>query len=723
MKQLIASYCILISCFFLENGNAQTSENAIPYSASYKLQPINEFVDMPSFDAKTLLEEDKINGFKSNRFAKMFDVDLHPDNAGFWQMTECGRVWRLGIRSKGAYSLYFIFNAYKLKKGVKLFIYNEQVTHFAGAFTSSNNNLNNVLSVNPIPGEAMIIELDVPAGLSDFGILELRQVAHDYTNEFGSHKTLKSADDLSESCMVDINCPEGVSWQNEKRAVCKIICNTDVCTGALVNNAGNEVIPYVLTAQHCNINTPASAAVAQFLFNYERPICGFLSENVIKTLSGSTLIATTDSLLDFTLLKLNQFPSVMYRPYFAGWDINPFSPSSGFCIHHPNQDVMKISIENHRLITGDYKQIWPSSPYDLNSHWVVRHWEKGSTQGGSSGAPIFNSAHRIFGILSGGAAKCTDPVNDYFTKLSRAWADYPGTANQLENWLDPDYTGVTFLDGFDPYGFTDAHCDTFSNLTKTDTLEINKSNLSWGYISGHNSAGYTKFAEKFVTYDSLHLPGIFLNVAKAYNSSIFSTVTIKIWDGAGSPTSEKYSKVVYLKDLQKNSNNFVEFDSLLLLYGSFFIGYSVSYGLPADTFAVFHDENRGVSGISSMFIYDGSWHNISEVTSPSIHTSLAISFPGCIGLNLSVKVPEITRQSLKIFPNPCYDQTFIEFPYRIDKLKVECIDMLGIRINLKYNQEEKGINVDLSNVKPGIYTLVLTTKDNRWTGRFVVSNY
>jgi hypothetical protein len=613
-----------------------------------------------------------------------------------------------------AYSLYLVFEEFKLKQGIKLFVYNEDISNFAGAFTSSNNNNFNVLSVAPLPGEALIIEIDIPEGSNDFGQLVLTQVGHDYRNEFGKNRIKVAMAGPSQDCNVDINCPVGAAWQNEKRAVCKLIANGELCTGTLINNAGSAILPYFLTAYHC-IQTPSIAASAIFYFNYERPFCGATSEKTAQTLSGASLLATTDNKLDFTLLKLNKFPPVIYRPYFAGWDINPFSPSNGVCIHQPNGDVKKISLENHQLITANFGE-----GFDLNSHWLVRHWEVGSTQGGSSGSPIFNSSHRIFGTLSGGDATCSNPVNDYFTKLSRAWADYPAPGNQLEAWLDPNNTSVSFVEGIDPYGFTDAHCDTFSNVSPTDTLEINKSNFSWGWISGHNSAAYSRFAEKFYISDSLRLPGIFINVAKAYYANVFSNITIKIWEGSAQPTIEKYSKDVYIKDLQKNALNFIDFDSLLILSGSFFIGYTINYQIHADTFAVYHAENRGTSGISNMFIYNGSWHNIKEVTSPSIYTSLAISYPGCKGLNLSVKVPEITKRSLKIYPNPCYDYALIDFPYNPEHLTVECVDIIGKSILLKYEQVDQVIRIDLSNVHPGIYTLLLKAKSSQWTGRFVV---
>jgi lysyl endopeptidase len=714
MNRFILLYCFL---FLLTSRYcySQKSESTVPYSITSKLQLVNEFVQMSAFDKTGLLEEDKnnlLNGLKTRRFAKMFDVDLNPFNSGTWETTDDGRVWRLGIRSIDAYSIYLVFSEFNLNQGSRLFVYNEGISNFAGAFTNVNNNQYNILSVAPIPGEALIIELDVPAGMDDFGSLILGKIGHDYVNEFGKGK-FKSGP--SESCNVDINCLMGAAWQNEKRAVCKIIVNGELCTGTLINNGGNKILPYFLTAEHC-IGDQSAAESALFIFNYEQPYCDANSDVKTRTLSGATLLATTTK-LDFALIKLNQFPPIMYRPYFVGWDNSTTPPSSGVCIHHPIGDVKKISLEIHPLITADFGGDYG---FDKNSHWLVQHWEVGATQGGSSGSPVFNNAHRLCGNLSGGLADCSNPNKDYFSKLSRAWADYPKPENQLQVWLDPNKLNLTTLNGIDPYGFTDSQCDTFSNVAKSETLDLTHAKLSWGWISGHNSSGYTRFAEKFSVIDSLQVPGIYLNVAKAYNTNIFSNITIKIWNGSTVPTTEKYSKSIFIQDLQPNALNFIDFDSLLTLKGSFFIGYTISYTSPVDTFAVYHAINRGSTGSSSMMIYNGSWHNIIDVTSPKIYTSLAIGIPGCKGLDPSLKVPEVSKRSLTIYPNPCFDYATVEFPYQIDHMKVECVDMMGKYTNLRHESFDEGIHLDLSNLKSGIYTLILTMKNNQWIGRFVV---
>lgn len=708
---------VFLMLLMVEPAYSQVSEVAIPYSITGKLSPVRDFVQLPGFDKSKMIKEDeyeRINGNKRHRFANKIPVAFNPYSSGVWDNTGEGKVWRLGIKSADAYSMYLVFEQFKLNPGVKLFVYDEDNSEFTGAFTSANNSDNGVFAVAPIPGEILIIEMDIPSMVSDFGQLELTEVWHDYRNQFGKSK-LKSTMGLSQSCNVDINCDAGAPWQIEKNAVCKLVAGGEMCTGTLLNNTAGTKTPYFFTAQHC-IGTNQLAAGAIFYFNLEKPFCGALDGLPAKTLSGSQLIATTDHKLDFSLVKLNQLPPISYRPYMAGWDRSPGDPQSGTCIHHPNGDVKKISIEKDPLTTGNFGE-----NYDPNSHWKVSHWEVGTTEGGSSGSSIFNSAHQVIGDLTGGDANCTYSINDYFTKFSLSWSSYPDSANQLKVWLDPLNLGVYSINGLDPYGFSDLMCDTFSNISKTDNLVKSNTGLSFGWMSGQNSRHDSLFAEKFYAPASIQIPGIFLNVAKAYYSNSYAFITIKVWKGDALPANEYYSKKYYIKHLQKNAVNFVQFDSIINLSGNFFVGYKVSYSTPADTFAVFQAANR-TSGLSTMFVNDGTWHNINEVTSPKMNSSLAISLVGCNGLDPSLRVIEKTRRSLQLYPNPCSDELMVSFSGDMTGIP-RCIDIMGRTVPVDFEKTQNGLRLHIKNTPDGIYFLTLTTKDSAWAGRFLVLNH
>ena len=84
--------------------------------------------------------------------------------------------------------------------------------------------------------------------------------------------------------------------------------------------------------------------------------------------------------------------------------------------------------------------------------WRIEQWDVGVTEGGSSGAPLFNENKHIVGNLTGGDAYCGYPYNDYFSKFHLDWDYYPQQERQLKYWLDSLGTGQTSLEGFDVSG-------------------------------------------------------------------------------------------------------------------------------------------------------------------------------------------------------------------------------------------------------------------------------
>ena len=89
------------------------------------------------------------------------------------------------------------------------------------------------------------------------------------------------------------------------------------------------------------------------------------------------------------------------------------------------------------------------------SHWGV-DWVStanghGVTEGGSSGAPLFDNAGRIVGTLTGGGSFCSQVPNtdtDAYGKVSYHWTNNPNAANEkLGVWLDPGNTGTLTFDG------------------------------------------------------------------------------------------------------------------------------------------------------------------------------------------------------------------------------------------------------------------------------------
>jgi len=85
------------------------------------------------------------------------------------------------------------------------------------------------------------------------------------------------------------------------------------------------------------------------------------------------------------------------------------------------------------------------------THWRITSWSDGTTtEGGSSGSPIFDPTGHIVGQLHGGYAACGNTSSDWYGKLGVSWNGGGSSSNRLKDWLDPSNSGVTVLEGYDP---------------------------------------------------------------------------------------------------------------------------------------------------------------------------------------------------------------------------------------------------------------------------------
>ncbi|MDH3937748.1 MAG: T9SS type A sorting domain-containing protein, partial [candidate division Zixibacteria bacterium] len=150
---------------------------------------------------------------------------------------------------------------------------------------------------------------------------------------------------------------------------------------------------------------------------------------------------------DVRLVEIDEAIPPLYRVYYAGWNALNQTQTSATGIHHPRGDIKKISFSTSGTTTADYL----GSSGSGTSHWRIV-WTDGTTEGGSSGSPLFDPNRRIVGQLHGGWASCTQMSQpDYYGKFSQSMDFGTSSANRLREWLDPDATGTDLLDGRDGY--------------------------------------------------------------------------------------------------------------------------------------------------------------------------------------------------------------------------------------------------------------------------------
>lgn len=417
------------------------------------------------------MELNRISHLKPLRFALERPVNLSPETHGSWSQEGGQRVWRIHVLSPGARSLGVVFSNYELEQGVKLFVYDPSRSQVKGAFTSGNNKASGILPVGHIPGEELVIEMQVPAGLPIYGTLELQALSHAFLNtgfKSASADCPAGTFACSQACEIDVNCPEGDDWWKVKPSVVRIFTTTYYCTGVLVNNTAYDGTPYILTAQHCIYDqTDADRTVVQF--NYESAACFGEDGPLDMSLEGAELLTRGDS-IDFCLVKLVHAPPDSYRVYYAGWDRTTVFQTATATIHHPWGDVKKISIDEDVPSIPLTQSDVPYSgleDYLYYTYWWIKRWDVGSTEGGSSGAPLFNQSRSVIGTLSGGIAACGDSIgynsetgrviynlapnrDDYYTQFGMAWDHEEGKGNALKPWLDPVNSGDEIIGGYSP---------------------------------------------------------------------------------------------------------------------------------------------------------------------------------------------------------------------------------------------------------------------------------
>ena len=108
---------ILVGSMMTSHTMAQHHHNEKPISFKQNLKPFNEvfLITLPSFDLEKMLKEDSIwraKGLKFLRFAKTIDVNINVKERGIKETLSDGtKIWRLGIKSKGAHSLNVILKS------------------------------------------------------------------------------------------------------------------------------------------------------------------------------------------------------------------------------------------------------------------------------------------------------------------------------------------------------------------------------------------------------------------------------------------------------------------------------------------------------------------------------------------------------------------------------------------------------------------------------------
>ncbi len=458
-------------------------------------------VVMPSIDVPAMQRQAREIYAKGQMLpaGQIFPVSLTTANSGAWSTLPNGdRVWRLSIEVPGAPATSLYFDDFYIPEGGVLYVYNAEKTHLIGSFGAHNNNDAKKFATEIVYTGDCVIEYYEKANVKRSGSFTITGIANVY-NAPAPPSWIRLQNPkccgfgTSGACEVNVNCPEGNIWTNQRNSVARILVKNGAsqgwCSGALINNAAQDCKNYFLTANHCG----AAAAAADknqwvFYFNYQGAGCANPgSEPGSNTITGCTMRSSSSNGAnsnvvgsDFLLVEFNSAIPAAYNVYYAGFDATNIASNSGVGIHHPAADIKKISTYNTTTTSNRYYSQLPD-----NSHWKV-NWmttvtNQGVTEGGSSGSPLFHSNGRIMGKLSGGPSSCVAAAGDkydYYGKIYYDWISNGATASQqLKPWLSPGNTNNTFVGGRAP-------CPV---ATCPDIMEPNNSQASAGSIQLNNT--------------------------------------------------------------------------------------------------------------------------------------------------------------------------------------------------------------------------------------------
>lgn len=394
-------------------------------------------------DSAWLRDDARLSRGQLARYAEPFRLAVTPRARGTWEVLGDGRrLWRLRISAQNALSLNLGFERFVLPPGGRLFVYAPDENRPMRPFTEADNERHGQLWTPPYLTDDLVIEAVLPPGSPRLLDLELTVVNQGYSG-FGESGPQCGA------CNVDIVCTEAAGWRDQARSVGLVsIEGMYYCSGFLVNNTAGDQRPYFITAAHCGIK-PENAASVVVIWNRQSATCrrrdNAVDDGNLRDFQTGAIFRAADEREDVTLVELDDPPAPSSHVYFAGWDRSTADPVVATVIHHPNSDAKRISFELDAPYTTSHLE---TEARGDGTHIRVVDWDIGTTEGGSSGAPLFNQDGRAVGQLHGGYAACDNDRSDWFGRLSAAW-DGLNPAVRLRDWLDPLATGALILDGRD----------------------------------------------------------------------------------------------------------------------------------------------------------------------------------------------------------------------------------------------------------------------------------
>ncbi|MBS0321223.1 MAG: hypothetical protein JSR18_11825 [Proteobacteria bacterium] len=282
-------------------------------------------------------------------------------------------------------------------------------------------------------GATATFEIVLPTGATTDGMtLSLVRISHlVVASGDKAAKALNPGE--SGACELDARCEAMTpAYENAMKAVGQMTFTasdgvTYNCTGTLINDSLGSNTPYFFSARHCLDSARAAHTLSVVWFYYNQGCHSDFFGPYAQQDGGAELLANSNA-EDWALVKLAAPPSP--GTVFAAWDATPVTSGAIIDLHHPRADIMKFSAGT--IVPGpdggyvDYVQTDDVTHLQIvNSPLVQVVWDRGITEGGSSGSGLLTydkagDYYAIRGGLFGGGSACDTPKDpDFFSRFDR----------------------------------------------------------------------------------------------------------------------------------------------------------------------------------------------------------------------------------------------------------------------------------------------------------------
>ncbi len=455
------------------SGFAQTTTNKEPLlydpqaSSSIDISKVNTY-KVPNINNDSLVEIYKYYKIPPSLSLEKITgillpaaIDLKKTGSHF--RLKNGKLWLLKIYSPTAKSLGAVFKNLYIPKGATLFIYGvNKDANFSGPLTYEDNDT--LCSRLDQWSNHIIIEYFEPKNIEDTGHIFINKISYGFVNPLGAQQEpnikMKSGPygTAVNNCYPNVSCDAGIGWNKESQAVGLIYIGvtnyaTNVTTtikgsGCFINKDQDYLEtdkPYFITAGHIlwGINENGFD-IDKTLKNNCSIILNYASSNCddndgtkvafqkITKMQKIALGGADGDNYDYAILQPIDKTVGDLRKYnvnFAGWTITHDVGGPYAMIHHPGGDIKKISKSNGIMT------ILPNE--------ARVNWDLGTSEDGSSGAPVFNNEHHMNSINVAGPNGCSgNRISDlaHFAYIfnDAGLNDYLGNVTQVNTFVPND---------------------------------------------------------------------------------------------------------------------------------------------------------------------------------------------------------------------------------------------------------------------------------------------